>query len=46
MLVVTVMGVPMFGFKTEFLRPVGTYTLVGMLLICCEIAIYTVVSML
>ena len=46
MLVVTVMGVPMFGFKTEFLRPVGTYTLVGMLLICCEIAIYTMVSML
>lgn len=29
MAVATIMGVPMFGFKTAFLRPVGTYTLVG-----------------
>ena len=46
MAVATIMGVPMFGFKTAFLRPVGTYTLVGALLICCEVAIYTMVSML
>ena len=45
-LVVSVIAIPMFGFKAEFLKIMGIGSCVGALLICSEVAMYTCVSML
>lgn len=45
-IVVSIIGIPMFGFKTEFLKFMGIYSGLGILLICSEVAIYTCASML
>ena len=45
-LVVSAVAIPMFGIGTPYLESMAIYSGIGILLICSETAIYTMISML